>query len=101
MRIVAIHDRSDLVANTLHTVSHVLIAGFVIVVVALLAFLLSGRAALLTAAAIPLSLLFPLVCMYASGLSLSLLSIRPLHFGIILGGPIARGERIIRGPARD
>src|SRR4029077_15285253 len=41
MRIVAIHDRSDLVENTLHTVSHVLIAGFVIVVTVLLLFLLS------------------------------------------------------------
>ncbi len=101
MRIVAIHDRSDLVANTLHTVSHVLIAGFVIVVIALLAFLLSGRAALLTAAVIPLSLLFALVCMYASGVSLSLLSIGALDFGIIVDGTIVMVERIIRGLEGD
>ena len=97
MRIVAIHDRSDLVANTLHTVSHVLIAGFTIVVIALLAFLLSARAALLTAVVIPLSLLFALVCMYASGVSLSLLSIGALDFGIIVDGTIVMVERIIRG----
>ena len=97
MRIVAIHDRSDLVANTLHTVSHVLIAGFTIVVIALLAFLLSARAALLTAVVIPLSLLFALVCMYVSGVSLSLLSIGALDFGIIVDGTIVMVERIIRG----
>ena len=96
-RIVAIHDRSDLVANTLHTVSHVLIAGFTIVVIALLAFLLSARAALLTAVVIPLSLLFALVCMYASGVSLSLLSIGALDFGIIVDGTIVMVERIMRG----
>lgn len=105
MRIEAIHDRSDLVANTLHTVSHVLIAGFAIVVIALLAFLLSGRAALLTAVVIPLSLLFALVCMYLSGVSLSLLSIGALDFGIIVDGTIVMVERIIRGlegdPHRD
>ena len=97
LRIVAIHDRSDLVANTLHTVSHVLIAGFTIVVIALLAFLLSARAALLTAVVIPLSLLFALVCMYASGVSLSLLSIGALDFGIIVDGTIVMVERIVRG----
>jgi heavy metal efflux system protein len=97
LRIVAIHDRSDLVANTLHTVSHVLIAGFTIVVIALLAFLLSARAALLTAVVIPLSLLFALVCMYASGVSLSLLSIGALDFGIIVDGTIVMVERIMRG----
>lgn len=101
MRIVAIHDRSDLVANTLHTVSHVLIAGFVIVVIALLVFLLSGRAALLTAVVIPLSLLFALVCMYLSGVSLSLLSIGALDFGIIVDGAIVMVERIIRGLEAD
>ncbi len=97
MRIVAIHDRSDLVASTLHTVSHVLIAGFTIVVIALLAFLLSARAALLTAVVIPLSLLFALVCMYVSGVSLSLLSIGALDFGIIVDGTIVMVERIVRG----
>ena len=96
VRVVAIHDRSDLVANTLHTVSHVLTAGFVIVVTVLLLFLLSVRAALLTALVIPLSLLFALVCMYLSGVSLSLLSIGALDFGIIVDGTIVMVERIIR-----
>jgi cobalt-zinc-cadmium resistance protein CzcA len=95
VRLVAIHDRSDLVQNTLRTVSHVLVAGFVIVTTVLLVFLLSVRAALLTALIIPLSLLFVLVCMYASGVSLSLLSIGALDFGIIVDGTIVMVERII------
>jgi len=95
VRLVAIHDRSDLVQSTLHTVSHVLVAGFLIVITVLLVFLLSIRAALLTAVIIPLSLLFALVCMYASGVSLSLLSIGALDFGIIVDGTIVMVERII------
>ena len=109
VRLVAIHDRSDLVESTLRTVSHVLVAGFLIVIIVLLVFLLSVRAALLTALIIPLSLLFALVCMYASGVSLSLLSIGALDFGIIVDGTIVMVERIIhavrarpaRGRARD
>ncbi len=95
VRLVAIHDRSDLVRNTLRTVSHVLVAGFLIVITVLLVSLLSVRAALLTALIIPLSLLFALVCMYASGVSLSLLSIGALDFGIIVDGTIVLVERII------
>src|SRR5260370_2591606 len=95
VHLVAIHDRSHLVDSTLHTVSHVLLAGFLIVVTVLLVFLLGIRAALLTALIIPLSLLFALVCMYASGVSLSLLSIGALDFGIIVDGTIVMVERII------
>jgi cobalt-zinc-cadmium resistance protein CzcA len=99
VRLVAIHDRSHLVESTLHTVSHVLLAGFLIVVTVLLVFLLSVRAAVLTALVIPLSLLFALVCMYASGVSLSLLSIGALDFGIIVDGTIVMVERIMHGLA--
>ena len=100
VRLVVIHDRSDLVESTLHTVSHVLAAGFVIVVTVLLLFLLSLRAALLTAVIIPLSLLFALVCMYASGVSLSLLSIGALDFGIIVDATIVMVERIMHALAQ-
>src|SRR5262245_754145 len=95
VRCLVIHDRSELVASTLHTVSHVLVEGFVIVTVVLLAFLLSVRAALIAALVIPLSLLFALLCMYLSGVSLSLLSIGALDFGIIVDGTIVMVERIM------
>src|SRR5262245_27448237 len=95
VRLVTIYDRTSLVHNTLSTVGRVLLEGFLIVVGALLLLLLSLRAALLTALVIPLSLLFALACMYASGVSLSLLSIGALDFGIIVDATIVMVERIL------
>jgi cobalt-zinc-cadmium resistance protein CzcA len=95
VRIVSIHDRTELVAHTLHTISHVLLQGFLVVVTVLLLFLLSVRAALLTAVVIPLSLLFAMVCMRLTGISLSLLSIGALDFGIIVDATIVMVERVI------
>ena len=96
VRLVTIYDRTDLVHNTLRTVGRVLLEGFVIVAGTLLLLLLSVRAALLTAMVIPLSLLFALACMYLSGVSLSLLSIGALDFGIIVDATIVMVERILR-----
>jgi cobalt-zinc-cadmium resistance protein CzcA len=96
VRIVPIHDRTELVHNTLHTVSRVLLEGFVVVVTVLFLFLVSLKAALLTALVIPLSLLFAFVCMHLTGVSLNLLSIGALDFGIIVDGTIVMIERIMR-----
>jgi heavy metal efflux system protein len=95
VRIVPIHDKTDLVQNTLHTISRVLLEGFVIVVTVLLLFLLSVRAALLTALIIPFALLFAFICMRFTGLSMSLLSIGALDFGIIVDATIVMVERIV------
>jgi cobalt-zinc-cadmium resistance protein CzcA len=95
VRIVPIHDRTELVHNTLHTVSRVLLEGFVVVVTVLFLFLVSLKAALLTALIIPLSLLFAFVCMHLTGVSLNLLSIGALDFGIIVDGTIVMIERIM------
>src|SRR5262250_146359 len=96
VQIVPIHDKTELVQNTLHTVTRVLIEGFVIVVTVLLIFLVSLRAALLTALTIPLSLLFAFFCMHLAGVSMSLLSIGALDFGILVDATIVMVERIIR-----
>jgi cobalt-zinc-cadmium resistance protein CzcA len=96
VQIVPIHDRTELVEVTLRTISRVLIEGFVVVVSVLLFFLLSLRAALLTAIIIPLSLLFAFLCMYLSGVTLSLLSIGALDFGILVDATIVMVERIVR-----
>ena len=96
IRIVPIHDRTELVHNTLHTVSRVLLEGFVVVVTVLFLFLVSLKAALLTALIIPLSLLCAFVCMHLTGVSLNLLSIGALDFGIIVDGTIVMIERILR-----
>jgi cobalt-zinc-cadmium resistance protein CzcA len=101
VQIVPIHDKTELVQSTLHTVSRVLLEGFAIVVIVLLAFLVSLRAALLTALMIPLSLLFAFFCMNLSGVSMSLLSIGALDFGILVDATIVMVERIIRALERE
>ena len=71
-------------------------AGFVIVVTVLLVFLLSVRAALLTARHHPAVAALRASCACTlSGVSLSLLSIGALDFGIIVDGTIVMVERII------
>ena len=101
VEIVPIHDKTELVENTLHTVSRVMLEGLVIVVTVLLVFLVSLRAALLTALTIPLSLLFALLCMHLAGVSMSLLSIGALDFGILVDATIVMVERIIRTLAHE
>jgi cobalt-zinc-cadmium resistance protein CzcA len=99
VRLVAIHDRTELVHNTLRTIGRVLVEGFTVVVVVLFAFLVSVRAALLTALVVPLSLLFSFVCMQLTGVSLSLLSVGALDFGIIVDATVVMVERIMRSLA--
>jgi heavy metal efflux system protein len=95
VRIVPIYDRTDLVGNTLHTVTHTLLEGLVIVVAVLFLFLGSARAALLTAATIPLSLLFAFVCMHLTGIPANLLSLGALDFGIIVDGTLIMVEHVV------
>lgn len=95
VRIVPIYDRTQLVDNTLGTVTHTLIEGLVIVVGVLLFFLVSIRAALITAITIPLSMLFAFVCMSWTGIPANLLSLGALDFGIIVDGSLIMVERIV------
>ena len=62
----------------------------------LLFFLGSVRAALLTALVIPLSLLFAFGCMQLYGIPASLLSLGALDFGIIVDGTLVMVEYIVR-----
>jgi cobalt-zinc-cadmium resistance protein CzcA len=95
IRIVPIYDRTDLVHNTLYTVTHTLLEGLIIVVAVLFLFLGSVRAALLTAVTIPLSLLFAFVCMHFTGIPANLLSLGALDFGIIVDGTLVMVEHIV------
>ncbi len=95
VRIVPLLDRSELVQNTLHTVSRTLLEGLLIVVAVLFLFLGSVRAALLAALTIPLSLLFAFVCMHFSGIPANLLSLGALDFGIVVDGTLVMVEHIV------
>lgn len=95
VKMVPIYDRRELVDNTLHTVSHTLLEGLVIVVAVLFLFLGSVRAAVLTAITIPLSLLFAFICMNFTGVPANLLSLGALDFGIIVDGTLVMVEHIV------
>jgi cobalt-zinc-cadmium resistance protein CzcA len=95
VRLVPTYDRTDLVNNTLRTVSHTLAEGLVIVVAVLFLFLGSARAAILTAVTIPLSLLFAFVCMHFTGIPANLLSLGALDFGIIVDGTLVMVEHMV------
>jgi heavy metal efflux system protein len=95
VKIVPIYDRTDLVHNTLATVTHTLLEGLVIVVAVLFLFLGSVRAALLTAITIPLSLMFAFLCMHFTGIPANLLSLGALDFGIIVDGTLVMVEHIV------
>ncbi|HEX8798037.1 MAG TPA: efflux RND transporter permease subunit, partial [Terriglobales bacterium] len=90
------YDRSDLVRVTTDTVERNLLRGMALVLVVLVFFLMSFRAALITALTIPLALLFAFIFLNASGQSANLLSIGAIDFGIIIDGTIVMVENIYR-----
>lgn len=95
VRMNVIYDRTELVDNTLATVSRTLLEGLVIVVLILLLFLGSVKAAILTAITIPLSLLFAFACMHFTGMPANLLSLGALDFGIIVDGSLIMVEHVL------
>ncbi len=90
------YDRSDLVRVTTDTVEGNLMRGMLLVLVVLIFFLGSVRAALITALTVPLALLFAFVFLHARGDAANLLSIGAIDFGIIIDGTIVMVENIHR-----
>src|SRR5215469_16449104 len=90
------YDRSDLVRVTTDTVERNLLRGMALVLIVLVFFLVSFRAALITALTIPLALLFAFIFLNANGQSANLLSIGAIDFGIIIDGTIVMVENIYR-----
>jgi len=95
VQIVPVFDRTELVTNTLRTVSRTLLEGFVVVTAVLLFLLGDLRAALLTALCIPLSLMFAFTCMHLLGVPANLLSLGAFDFGIIVDGTVVMIERVV------
>lgn len=83
-----IYDRSSLIGRTLATVVTNLVEGGTLVVLVLLLMLGSFRAGLITALAIPLSMLFATNIMYALGISASLMSLGAIDFGLIVDSSV-------------
>src|SRR5215472_14295177 len=75
VKVVPFYDRSELVQLTIDTVEANLLRGMVLVLIVLIFFLVSLRAAVIVALTIPLALLFSFVILHARGVSANLLSI--------------------------
>jgi cobalt-zinc-cadmium resistance protein CzcA len=96
VKIRPFYDRSDLVRVTTDTVEGNLLRGMVLVLVVLIFFLVSVRAAVITALTVPLALLFAFIFLHATGEAANLLSIGAIDFGIIIDGTIVMVENIYR-----
>ncbi len=90
------YDRSDLVKLTVDTVEDNLLRGMILVVIVLIFFLASARAAIITALTIPLALLFAFIVLNARNIPANLLSIGAIDFGIIIDGTVVMVENIYR-----
>lgn len=92
----AVYDRTGLVDKTLATVRTNLLEGALLVVVVLLLLLGNLRAALLTAAVIPLSMLMTITGMVQGGVTANLMSLGALDFGLIVDGAVIIVENCLR-----
>ena len=90
------YDRSELVTLTTGTVEDNLLRGMILVLIVLMFFLVSFRAAIIVALTIPLSLLFAFIVLHAHDGAANLLSIGAIDFGIIIDGTVVMVENIYR-----
>jgi cobalt-zinc-cadmium resistance protein CzcA len=90
------YDRSELVRLTTDTVEGNLLRGMVLVLIVLIFFLVSWRAAIIVALTIPLALLFAFIVLHAHDGAANLLSIGAIDFGIIIDGTVVMVENIYR-----
>jgi len=92
----AVYDRTNLVDRTIATVRTNLVEGAILVIVILFLFLGNFRAALITAAVIPLSMLFTITGMVTNQVSGNLMSLGALDFGLIVDGAVIIIENCLR-----
>ncbi|MQA18515.1 efflux RND transporter permease subunit [Rugamonas rivuli] len=95
VKIIPIYDRTELVHHTVKTVAENLVIGALLVIVILVVFLSSWRAALIVATVIPLALLFAFVLMNARGVSANLISLGAVDFGIIIDSAVVIVEALM------
>lgn len=96
-----VYDRTVLVDKAIDTVKRNLTEGALLVIAILFIFLGNFRAALITAAVIPLSMLFTFTGMVSNGVSANLMSLGALDFGIIVDGAVVIVENSMRRLAHE
>ncbi len=96
IEVEAVYDRTSLVDKTIATVRKNLLEGALLVIVVLFVLLGNVRAALITAAVIPLSMLATMTGMVRTGVTANLMSLGALDFGLIVDGAVIIVENCIR-----
>ncbi|MGJ8668932.1 MAG: efflux RND transporter permease subunit [Oceanococcus sp.] len=91
-----LYDRTTLVDKAIATVQKNLLEGALLVIVVLFLLLGNVRAALITAAVIPLAMLATVTGMVHTGVSANLMSLGALDFGLIVDGAVIVVENCIR-----
>jgi cobalt-zinc-cadmium resistance protein CzcA len=91
-----VYNRTDLVDRTIATVQKNLLEGALLVIAVLFALLGNMRAALITAAVIPLAMLMTITGMVQNRVSGNLMSLGALDFGLIVDGAVIIVENCIR-----
>lgn len=92
----AVYDRTTLVDKTLQTVEKNLIEGALLVIAVLFLLLGNIKAALLTAAVIPIAMLMTITGMVQTRVSANLMSLGALDFGLIIDGSVIIVENCLR-----
>lgn len=92
----SVYDRTSLVDKAIATVAKNLVEGALLVIVILFLMLGNIRAALITAAVIPLSMLATMTGMVKAGVSANLMSLGALDFGLIVDGAVIIVENCVR-----
>ncbi|GAB3313855.1 efflux RND transporter permease subunit [Haliea atlantica] len=96
VKVEAVYDRTHLVDRAIATVEKNLLEGALLVIVVLFLLLGNLRAALITAAVIPLSMLATITGMVRTGVSANLMSLGALDFGLIVDGAVIIVENCVR-----
>jgi cobalt-zinc-cadmium resistance protein CzcA len=91
-----VYDRTNLVERAIKTVEKNLVEGALLVIVILFLLLGNIRAALITAAVIPITMLMTITGMVQAGVSGNLMSLGALDFGLIVDGAVIIVENCLR-----
>src|SRR5690606_22789734 len=91
-----VYDRTSLVDRTIRTVRTNLLEGALLVIVVLFTLLGNLRAALVTAAVIPLTMLLTISGMVQNRVSANLMSLGALDFGLLVDGAVIIVENCLR-----
>lgn len=90
-----LYDRTELINHTVHTVTHNLIIGALLVVGVLIVFLRNWKVSLIVASLIPLTLLFVFIMMDIFKVSANLISLGAVDFGIIIDSAVVVVEALM------